>query len=305
MRLFVAAAALLLPSLCAQQAAAQAVYSHPVHVGDTYASIAQQYYGDPSKEAVLREANFKQRDEDGALTPGSWVFIPTVSYYTVKPGDTWASIANALYGAENRASVLIAANRGSRRTPPIVGEEILVSYPLRYVVEPNETYAKIASRFIGDDSKGPRRVRRFNPGIPLQKGQVLLVPIQDLVLSAEVRERTSEAFSRAAGGGGARDRQQEVDEQLPQLIGLVKNGAYAEAVALGNRFLAGGGLLSTQVVTIQKALAVAYVALGRDDLAVAAFRAALTLQPNLELDTVRTSPRVLAVFESAKEPLED
>lgn len=297
--------ALLFVSMSASQAAAQAVYSHPVHTGDTLASIAQQYYADPGKEVVLREANSIRGGEETPLTNGSWLFIPTVSYYTVKPGDTWESIANQLYGHEQRASVLIEANRGSRRTPPIESEEILVPYPLRHVVEPNETYGKIASLFLGEDPKGARRVRRFNPGVQLSKGTVVLVPILDLTLAAELKERTAEAFTRAAGGGAARARQQQVEEELPKLIGHVKTGAYAEAVALGNRFLASGGLLSTQVVTIQKALAVAYVALSREDLAEASFRAALSLQPNLELDTVRTSPRVLDAFEKAKEPLEE
>ncbi|MBW2507352.1 MAG: LysM peptidoglycan-binding domain-containing protein, partial [Deltaproteobacteria bacterium] len=36
---------------------AQAVYTHAVQSGDTLASIAQRYYGDPTREAVLREAN--------------------------------------------------------------------------------------------------------------------------------------------------------------------------------------------------------------------------------------------------------
>ena len=73
-------------------------------------------------------------------------------------------------------------------------------------------------------------------------------------------------------------------------------------MALGNRLLGLGSLTSTQVVTIQKELAVAYVALERPDLAEASFRAALALQPNLELDSVRTSPRVLEAFNRAKQP---
>ncbi|MGB5285610.1 MAG: tetratricopeptide repeat protein, partial [Polyangiales bacterium] len=64
-------------------------------------------------------------------------------------------------------------------------------------------------------------------------------------------------------------------------------------------------LSSTQVVTIEKELAAAYVALERLDLAEASFRSALALQPNLELDTVRTSPRVLEAFNRAKHPSED
>jgi len=47
---------------------------------------------------------------------------------------------------------------------------------------------------------------------------------------------------------------------------------------------------------------VAYVALERTDLAEASFRVALAMQPNLELDTVRTSPRVLEAFNRAKQP---
>jgi Flp pilus assembly protein TadD len=104
---------------------------------------------------------------------------------------------------------------------------------------------------------------------------------------------------RARRGAAAQD---EVEGSLPELIQRVQNAEFAEAVSLGNRLLGTRGLTSTQVVTIQKELAVAYVALERSDLAEASFRAALALQPNLELDTVRTSPRVLEAFNLAKQP---
>ena len=58
-------------------------------------------------------------------------------------------------------------------------------------------------------------------------------------------------------------------------------------------------------MTIQKELGVAYVALERSDLAEASFRAALALQPNLELETGRTAPRVLEAFNRAKQPEEE
>ena len=69
---------------------------------------------------------------------------------------------------------------------------------------------------------------------------------------------------------------------MPELIQYGQKAAFAEAVALGNRLLGLGSLTSTQVVTIQKELAVAYVALERPDLAEASFRAALALQPQQE-----------------------
>ena len=64
-------------------------------------------------------------------------------------------------------------------------------------------------------------------------------------------------------------------------------------------------LTGNQVVTIQRHLGTAYVALGRMDLAVNAFRAALTRQPDLQLDTVRTSPRVMRAFEEAREAMRE
>jgi tetratricopeptide (TPR) repeat protein len=147
-------------------------------------------------------------------------------------------------------------------------------------------------------------LRQFNPGARIERGQVVLVPLFDLRLAGEGRAEASDAFARAASGGGAKEAQDAVEAALPDLIRGVDDAHFAEAVALGNRLLGATGLTSTQAVTIQKELAVAYVALERIDLAEASFRAALALQPNLELDTVRTSPRVLAAFNRAKEPVQ-
>jgi hypothetical protein len=70
---------------------------------------------------------------------------------------------------------------------------------------------------------------------------------------------------------------------------------------MGNRLLGAGELTGNQIVTIQRSLAVAFIALDRADLAVDAFVEALSRQPDLELDSRRTSPTVLAAFESARQ----
>lgn len=281
---------------------AQAVYTHAVQDGDTLASIAQRYYGDPTREAVLREANRMKGPGGNELVSGSWIFIPMVTFYRVGKDDTWKSIAARLYGQEARAATLIEANNGNRRIEPDEGAELLVPYPLRHVVGPGETLATIASMYMPDSPLSLKRLRQFNASARIERGQVVLVPLFDLRLAGEGRAQASEAFARATGSGAAKAAQDEVEGSLPELIQRVQNAEFAEAVSLGNRLLGTQGLTSTQVVTIQKELAVAYVALERSDLAEASFRAALALQPNLELDTVRTSPRVLEAFNLAKQP---
>jgi len=282
-------------------AKAQAVYTHAVQEGDTLTSIAQRYYGDPTREAVLREANRMKGPGVNGLVPGSWIFVPMVTFYRVGKDETWKSLAARFFGREARAATLIEANKGSRRVEPDEGAELLVPYPLRHVVGPGETLSKIAKMYMPDSPLSLKRIRRFNAGARIERGQVVLVPLFDLRLAGEGRAEASEAFARASGGGTTKAAQDEVESSLPKLIEQVKKAAFAEAVSLGNRLLGTQSLTSTQVVTIQKELAVAYVALERTDLAEASFRAALALQPNLELDTVRTSPRVLEAFTRAKQ----
>jgi len=287
----------------ASNADAQAVYSHAVQEGDTLASIAQRYYADPTREAVLREANRMKGNGVNSLVPGSWIFIPMVSFYQVRKDETWKSIATRFYGQAARAATLIEANKGNRRVEPDEGAELLMPYPLRHVVAPGETLAKIATMYMPDSPLSLKRLRTFNAGARIERGQVVWVPLFDLRLAGEGRIEASGAFMLAAGGGAAKVAQDEVESSLPELIQQVKEAKFAEAVSLGNRLLGTQSLTSTQLVTIQKELGVAYVALERADLAEASFRAALALQPNLELDTVRTSPRVLEAFNRARQPV--
>ncbi len=301
----VAAVLLLACSALTAAGSAQPVYTHAVQEGDTLASIAQRYYGDPTREAVLGEANRMKGAGGNGLLPGSWLFIPMVSFYRVGRDETWQSIATRFYGTPERSATLVEANNGNRRVEPDEGTELLVPYPLRHVVAPGETIAKIAKTYMPDSPLSLKRLRKFNAGARIERGQVVLVPLFDLRLAGEGQTQASAAFMLAAGGGAAKSAQDEVESSLPQLIQQVEKAQFAEAVALGNRLLGTPSLSSTQVVTIEKELAAAYVALERLDLAEASFRAALALQPNLELDTVRTSPRVLEAFNRAKQPGKD
>jgi hypothetical protein len=71
-------------------------------------------------------------------------------------------------------------------------------------------------------------------------------------------------------------------------------------VGLATRLIGGSDLCARQVVSIQRALATALCALGRDEAAKEAFATMLEEQPDAELAGERTSPKVLRVFEQAQ-----
>ena len=144
-------------------------------------------------------------------------------------------------------------------------------------------------------------MRAFNGGrAKVARGQTLLVPLFDLTLSPAARERLEQTAAGASSAGDAQRVQAEVARDLPKLRDHVLSGRFVEATALGNQLLARGPLTGNQEISVQRELATAYVALGREDLAISAFARALEKQPDLELDSVRTSPRVLSALEAAR-----
>jgi len=276
-------------------------YVHVVREGETLASIAERYYGDSRRESVLVAENGLETQGGAAIVVGLRLVVPTVSYHRVRPGETWAQIAQHHYGDARRAYAIIEANPAVGGAQPPEGAELLIPYPLRYVADQRDTLQRVAQIYYGTP-EGVRTLRRFNSlrSMRLQRGQVILVPLADLVLSEEGRRIVAEATGSAPNDGAIRDLQARIGEQLPLLQEYLRAGRYAESVALGNRLLGAGDLTGNQIVTIQRALAVAYVALQREDLAVEAFREALARQPDLELDSRRTSPTVLRALETAR-----
>jgi hypothetical protein len=292
-------------SLASNTAHAQtSPFVHTVRPGETLASIAQRYYGDPRRESILVSENGLNAQGGAAIVVGLRLIIPFVSYHRVSEGETWAMLAERFYGREDRAFLLIEENEGTAGDQPDVGAEIMVPYPLRYTAEQADNLRRIGMIYYRSD--GPeaiRKLRRFNGmrGIRPNRGQVGLVPLSNLTLSEEGREIVSGSAPAAASGGETRELQQRIDEDLPRLREHIRRGRFTEAVSLGNRLLGSGRLTGNQVVSIHRELATAYVALNRVDLAVQAFRTALRRQRDLELDVTRTSPTVLRALEEARE----
>jgi hypothetical protein len=298
------ALALLLAAPMGADAQSHRTFVHVVRPSETLASIAHRYYGDPRRETILVEENGLTAQGGTSIVVGMRLLVPYVTFHRVREDETWNGLAEYFYGSTDRAFLLISANDGTAGEQPDAGAELLVPYPLRHVAEQNETLRRVATQFYGDDSAESVRVlRRFNRmrGIRPNRGQVVLVPLADLTLSDEGRQLIEAATGDEVSAGDVRMRQQAIDSELPVLREHVRRGRFAEAVSLGNRLLGAGRLTGNQVVTIQRELGTAYVALDRTDLAVQAFRAAVRRQADLELDSTRTSPTVLRAFEEARD----
>ncbi|MFT5354808.1 MAG: LysM repeat protein [Polyangiales bacterium] len=305
--LILAAFCLVGAGLFANWARADRGFQHVVREGETLASIAERYYGDPRRESVLVAENGLTVGGGSPIEVGLRLQIPYVSYHIVEENETWAELATEFYGDPRRAFVLIDANHGSTSEQPDTGAQLVVPYPLRHIVGQSENVLRIAKSYYGSGSEHSRRLRRFNSlrSNRIARGQIILVPVNDIALSEDGRSIVAEETGAEPEGDSVRELQASIDARLPELHDHLRRGRYTEAVALGNHLLGARLLTGNQVVTIQRELGIAYVALDRGDLAIEAFRAALDRQPDLELDTVRTSPTVMRAFIQARDTTDE
>ena len=282
--------ALLVLAVAAGARADDCAVVHVVQHGETLASIAAAYYDAPRAEVLRSENGLPRR---APLRPGVQLVIPRLRQHRVVAGDSWAALAERYYGDPARAPALIAANDAAADAPLVPGALLRVPYPLRHLVERDETLGGLAMRYYGD-RRMAALLRAFNGDLDrLERGRLLLVPLLAPTLSAAGERRA------------AHDTSPPVEDDalaiaLQRVSAHVRAGRFVEAVALGGQ-LAERPLTAAQEVRLQRELATSYVALGRSDLATAAFARALVQEPELALDPEHTSPRVRSAFDNARQ----
>jgi hypothetical protein len=280
-------------------------FPYVVKSGETLAQIAERFYGQIQLEQVLVAANGLDAGGGLPVVPGLRLEIPAVGHYRVTAGDTWPGLAGALLGDPARSDALAVANGAMPWVPPTAGQEIVVPYNLKYVAAQGDSMLTVAYRFLGERDQA-WMLDRYNhkDGEPLRRGELVLVPLASLPLTDAGKAEAAAAggMVRTEGGGRAREAQRRAQVELPELVADVRGGRYVEAVARGNRMLGYGDLTKDQLGVIQRRLTEAYVALDAAGLARDACAAWRAAEPELALDPVELSPKILRACLGAGAP---
>jgi LysM repeat protein len=271
-------------------------FTHIVKPGETLAQIADRLYGESRLEVVLVGANALDVEGGTVIAPGMRLEVPAPGHHTVMQGETWADLSAAWLGRGDvaRAELLAGMNKGVTWVPPVEGQEIEIPAIVTYIAGDGETINGVAARFWGNADRG-WQLNRYNyrEGVPVRRGEIVLVPMTGLRLTEAGRTEARAAAERdGASGGMALEQQRKADADLPQLLADVRYGRYAEAIARGNRLLGGAALTHPQLAIVHRALVEAYVAIDARAAATAACAAWRSNEPAAVLDPVRVSPKI-------------
>jgi phage tail protein X len=273
-------------------------FTHVVQKGETLAAIAERYYGRIQHEQLLVAANGLDAQGGSPIMPGMLLDVPAVGHYAVKKGQTWDQLGTLLLGAASRSDVLAIANDTTPWSLPEDGAEIIVPYNLTLILSGGENIVNLAFKYMGDKNKA-WVLDRYNhlKGRDLRRGDVLLVPLTDLPLTAAGKKAAKESCEATSseGRGETRSGQRRVLAEIPALIADVRSGRYVDAVARGTRFLASATLTTAQHALVQRQLLEAYVALDAPGLATTACAEWRKHDPSARLDPRVISPKILAI----------
>ncbi len=299
-------------ALCMSSMSSSAgAFPYVVRQGETVAQIAERAYGRVELERVVVAANGLDGRRGTEIVAGMRLEVPAVGYRKVLPGDTWKSIAAETLGQVSRGAALAQLNDARPWIRPATGREILIPYNLRIVADRGDTTQSVAYRYLGERDKA-WLIATYNhlKRARLRQGEIILVPLVNLTLTVEGRRAASTAgeLIRSEGGGRARQAQRRARVQIPMLSQDVRRGRYVDAVARGASLLGaddGDGLSEPQLAQVYRFLTEAYVALGAN---IAGSRACAKWQshsPELVLDPIDFSPKILNACIGDIKPSED
>lgn len=299
------AAGVALAALILALSASARAYDHVARAGETLDQLATLYYGAVSYSMVIRAANGFLHPDNGRLLEGERVKIPEVTYHRVSAAETWDTLADRYLGSPRRGRFLAEMNGAAATSVLAEGQVVKVPYQLLYVLAPGESLKTVAAQYLGGSFSAGwlHGYNLFKKKKSLSRGDAMLVPLVNVELTQTAKDRI-----KAAAGPDPTAEDKAFQVQAARSIAKLRedyvSGRYVHAVAEAERLLGTGKLTVPQQIGVYKYLASAYVAFGDRDAAVAVFRAALAKQPDMELSSITTSPKILEAFREAQRQAE-
>jgi nucleoid-associated protein YgaU len=121
---------------------------HALRPGETVADVAKAHYGDRDKAILLLK--FNRISDPKKIRPGTRIAIPKIIRYSVKKGDTLATIARRFLADHRRYQALAAVNHLNPSQSLSVGNVIKIPIEIPHIVKKGESLAIIANRYYGD-----------------------------------------------------------------------------------------------------------------------------------------------------------
>ena len=302
------------------------VFHRVTNAGETYADIADHYYGHRYLERHLRM--FNRRPEP--LREGTTIIIPTYELVPLKRNQTMPDFAAEHLSDPDRAEYLAELHnlKGRDRKLPRPGKRFRVVQSLKHIALRGETLESIANLYYRD--VGPRRLlllMLYNhmPNEAVKIGAAIRIPLDTPEFNkSTVALRAREPFSIKKAVAEAppprppppataplkRERPKparvpvKVDpdklaEHVEQTERLYGDGEYQACVDLAARALTeADGAKSQDRIALLQLLAFSQIALGDYPASKLTFKKLLAIDPKAQLDLYQTSPKILDIFEA-------
>ncbi len=271
-----------------------AMIYHTLRKGESLAIVAKHYYGDPEKAIFLIEYNGVK--DPRTIKPGRRIVIPEVKFHRVKKGDTLALIAKRYLNDARKFRGLAKLNRIKNPKSLAAGMKIIIPVEIIHTVERGDSLSRIAEKYYGDFGAAEliALYNNIRDPVNLKVGTSLILPIPDLHVvrkKTPSRSPTKPQTEQTKKGGNAFLERGTSDYFM---------GNYTDAVDNLERAVELGLSQKDDISKAHRFLAYCYVALNEREKAKDSFHKALRVDPDLTLDPVYVSPKIIEVFEEVK-----